>query len=375
MRNRTYGFVIVGLGVIAPLHAGAIASLPNAELRAVVDVVPELVERRSAEWGVPGFTDLAEALARPDIDVVCVTTPSGLHAQVGIQAAEAGKHVVVEKPIDVTLGAADRLIATCRRGGVRLTVIFQHRWDPGIQQLRQALDEGRFGRLVLGDAIVKWYRSNQYYASGGWRATWELDGGGALMNQGVHYVDLLRWLMGPVDKVFARWATAAHEIPVEDVALALLTFKNGALGVIEASTAVYPGLKERIEISGTEGTAIVEAGELTVWALKAEQGEVGPYGNKAVAAKAAAPPTTAAADPAALQLAGHRAQLADFLEAIETGREPLITGEEGRKALELNLAIYESARTGREVTLPLPGVAWREPPSPPRLGSGGERAG
>jgi predicted dehydrogenase len=354
MSARTYGFAIVGCGVIAPMHAEAIKSIPNAELRALVDVVPEQARKRAEEFGGTPHSDLAEALARPDIDVVCVCVPSGLHAEVGVQAARAGKHVLVEKPIDITLEAADRLIAACRESGVKLTVISQHRFGPAMQQLRAALDAGRFGRLLVGDAVIKWYRTQGYYNSGAWRGTWELDGGGALMNQGVHYIDQLQWMMGPVKSILARIGTLAHDIAVEDVGLGLLTFANGALGTIQGSTAVYPGLPERLEISGTEGTAIIEAGKVKVWEFKDEKGEVGAYGAKIKVDDAPAT-ATGAADPAAISWAGHRHQMVDLLAAIEEDRDPAITGEEARKPLEIILGIYESARTGREVTLPLGG--------------------
>ena len=354
MQDDTYGFAIVGCGVIAPFHARAIASLPNAELRAAVDVHPERAQKLATDFGAEPYTDLDAALQRPDIDVVCACVPSGLHAEVGVRAAEAGKHVIVEKPIDITLEAADRLIAACRRQGVKLGVISQRRFEPGVQRLREAVESGRFGQLLLGDAIIKWYRTQEYYDSGDWRGTWALDGGGALMNQGVHYVDLLQWMMGPVESIQARCATVAHDIEVEDLALAVLKFANGAHGLIQGSTAVYPGLPERLEVSGTEGTVVVEAGNVKVWEFKDEKGEVGAYGAKV---KAGATPQEdeekAASDPAALQIAGHRAQIGDMLEAIATDRDPAITGEEARKPLEIILAIYESSRTGREVSLPL----------------------
>jgi predicted dehydrogenase len=342
----TYGFAIVGAGVIAPRHAESIAALPRARLRAVVDVNGVAAERRAAEWGCDAHTDLGAVLDRSDVDVVSVCVPTGLHAAIGEQAAAAGKHIVIEKPIEVSLAAADRLIAACRRHRVKLAVISQHRFDPGVLRLREAISAGRLGRLVLGDAIVKWYRTAQYYGAGSWRATWELDGGGALMNQGVHYVDLLQWLMGPVDRVVGRVATAAHEIPVEDVALALLTFTGGAVGVVEASTAVYPGFLERLEISGTGGTVVIEDGRVAAWELKDERGETAPYGD-AVARSGPAAPTPA------VKGAGHQAQLADLLDAIATGRDPAVTGEEARKPLEIILAVYQSARTGRELRLPL----------------------
>ena len=350
--SRTYGFGIVGCGVIAPFHARSIASIPNAELRAVMDVVPEAAQKRAAEFGGEAYTNLDAMLARPDIDVVCVCVPSGLHAEIGVRAARAGKHVIVEKPIDITLEAADRMIEACHEFNVKLGVISQHRFGPGMIKLREALDAGRFGRLILGDAIIKWYRTQGYYDSGDWRGTWALDGGGALMNQGVHYIDQLQWMMGPVKSIYARTATAAHNIEVEDIALAILTFENGAIGTIQGSTAVYPGLPERLEISGTEGTVVIEAGQIKVWEFKDEKGEADPYGNK-VKESAEQPAATGSADPAAIPSAGHRAQIVDLLDAIANDRPPAISGEAARRPLEIILAIYESARTGREVTLPL----------------------
>ncbi len=278
--------------------------------------------------------------------------PSGAHAEIGVQAAAAGKHIVLEKPIEVTLEAAARLIAASHKHGITLSVISQHRWDAGVQALKGLVDSGKLGRLVLGDAIVKWYRTQQYYESGDWRGTRELDGGGALMNQGVHYVDLLQWVMGPVERVFARTRTSAHEhIEVEDIALAVLSFASGAVGVIECSTAVYPGLSERLEVTGTGGTAIVEAGELKIRELKAEKGETSPYGGKVQTSTDSS--SGAAANPADISYLGHREQLRDVLHAIESGGRPAIDGAEARKPLEIILAVYESARTGRDVSLPL----------------------
>ncbi len=354
MTERTFGFGIIGAGVIAPFHARAIAELPNARLVAVADVIPEAAAQRGAELGVDHYSDIDTLLARPDVDVVSVCVPSGLHAEVGVRAAAAGKHLVVEKPIDITLEAADRLIGACRHHGVALAVISQHRFGGAVQRLRGLIDEGRLGRLVIGDAIVKWYRTQAYYDSGEWRGTWSLDGGGSLMNQGVHYTDLLQWMMGPVDRVFARCATAAHErIEVEDIAVAVLHFASGALGVLQASTAVYPGLPERLEVTGTGGTVVIEAGRMRICELKDEKGETEAYGAKVRTGEPAGDENGGANDPAAISHAGHRIQIADLLEAIQTGRPPTITGEEARKPLELILAIYQSAREGREVSLPL----------------------
>jgi len=353
MTKPQHGFGIVGCGVIAPFHAKAIGDLPGARLVAVSDASAERARDLASDFGAEAL-DIDGLLARSDIDVICVCVPSGAHAEIGVRAAAAGKHVVLEKPIEVTLEAADRLIAASKEHGVTLSVISQHRWDGGVQALKALVDSGKLGRLVLGDAIVKWYRTQQYYESGDWRGTWRLDGGGALMNQGVHYVDLLQWVMGPVERVFARTRTSAHEhIEVEDIALAVLSFASGALGVIECSTAVYPGLSERLEVTGTGGTAIVEAGELKIRELKEEKGETAPYGGKAEASHDGKTGAAAAANPADISYTGHREQLSDVLHAIDSGGKPAVDGAEARKPLEIILAVYESARTGRDVSLPL----------------------
>ena len=357
--NRPLGFGIVGCGVIGPTHARAIQQLPeDARLVAVCDVVPEKAQKFAAEYGGEAYTNLDEMLARPDIDVISVCVPSGLHAEVGVKAANAGKHLVVEKPIDITLDAADRLINASKQNNVKLEVISQHRFSPGMRQLREAVETGRFGKLLLGDAYIKWYRTQEYYDSGDWRGTWALDGGGCLMNQGVHYIDQLQWTMGPVESVIARTATAAHErIEVEDVATAILKYKNGAIGVIVGSTAVYPGLPERLEISGTGGTVTIEGSKVSRWLFKDELGETDSYGGKAKAATQQPQEQQGAgtaANPAALGMSGHVAQLSDMIGAIRENRSTAITGEDARRPLEVILAIYKSAEEGgKEVKLPL----------------------
>ncbi len=344
----TRGFGIVGTGVIAAIHADAIAllsktGLPNARLVAVTDVAAGAAAAFAAAHGCAAEPDLGALLARPDIEVVCVCVPSGLHAEIGIRAARAGKHLVVEKPIDVSLAAADRLIDAARAAGVALTVISQHRFDPGLVELRRLIDVGALGRLVLGEASTKWYRAQAYYDSAAWRGTYAMDGG-SLMNQGVHYVDLLRWCLGPPAGVTAVCTTQAHQIEVEDTSLAVVRFASGAVGTILSSTAAYPGFPQRLEITGTAGTVIVEDGQITRRALAADRGQ-------ARAEPAPGQARAAAADPAALEVASHAAQLADLLAAVDTGREPAVTGQDGRDALEVVCAVYESSRTGRAVSL------------------------
>jgi UDP-N-acetyl-2-amino-2-deoxyglucuronate dehydrogenase len=341
------GFGIVGTGVIAGLHAAAIRTLPGARLAAVTDVVPGAAGTFAAARGCAAEPDLDALLTRPDVDVVCVCVPSGLHAEIGVRAAQAGKHLAVEKPVDVTLAAADRLIEAARTAGVALTVISQHRFDPGLVELKRLIDAGALGRLVLGEASTKWYRTQGYYDSAAWRGTWAMDGG-SLLNQGVHYVDLLRWCMGPVAEVTAVCATQAHQVEVEDTALAVVRFSSGAVGTIMSTTAAYPGFPQRLEITGTGGTVIVEDGRITRRALTG-QDDPDQEGTGETGQGAAGP--GAAADPAAVEVASHAAQLADLLAAVEQGREPAVGGQAGRDALEIICAVYESARTGQTASL------------------------
>lgn len=337
----THGFGIVGTGVIGAIHADAIAMVPDARLAAVTDVAVSAAAAFAAAHHCAAEPDLDALLARPDVDVVSVCVPSGLHAEVGIRAARAGKHLAVEKPIDVTLDAADRLIEAARAAGVALTVISQHRFDPGLIEAKTLIDEGALGRLVLGEASTKWYRTQAYYDSAAWRGTHAMDGG-SLMNQGIHYVDLLRWCMGPVREVTALCATQTHQIEVEDTSLAALRFTSGALGTIVASTSVFPGFAQRLEITGTGGTVTIEDGAIVRRAFGSGADEPGgPPGGAAAAGS----------NPAAVDVASHAAQLADLLTAIGARRDPAVTGEDGRAALEIVRAVYESARDGRPVIL------------------------
>ena len=269
------GFGIVGTGVIATIHADAIATLPDARLVAVTGRAAGTAQAFAAALGCLAEPDLAALLARRDVEVVCVCVPNGLHAVIGVQAARAGKHLAVEKPIDVSLDAADRLIDAARTAGVALTVISQHRFEPGLVELKRLLDDGALGRLVLGEASTKWYRTQAYYDSAVWRGTYAMDGG-SLMNQGFHYVDLLRWCLGPPAEVTAVCATQAHQIEVEDTALAIVRFASGALGTILSSTAAFPGFPQRLEITGTRGTIIVEDGRIVRRSLAADTDPTAP---------------------------------------------------------------------------------------------------
>ncbi len=345
------GFGIIGCGMISNFHARAIADTPGARLVACFDQVPAAAERLAAATGCRAYPELDQMLADPAVDVVTVGTPSGAHLEPAVAAARAGKHVIVEKPLEITLKRCDRIIEACAKAGVTLSTIFPSRFHDTSVTLKKAIARGRFGRLTVGDAYVKWYRTQQYYDSGAWRGTWELDGGGALMNQAIHSVDLLAWLMGPVVEVRAQTGLLAHErIAVEDVAMAVVRFANGAMGVIEASTAIYPGYLKRIEIHGTAGSAVMEEEDFVKWDFAKKKPQ-----DEAIQAKMAEKKSGGggAADPAAIGHHGHARQFRDVLESIEQKRSPLIDGPEGRRSVEIILAIYQSAETGAAVKLPL----------------------
>lgn len=349
-----HGFGIVGCGMIAEYHTKAINELPNARVVAAYSRNKANGEKIAglAEGGpVALFDDLDAMLATPGLDVVCICTPSGAHRDPAVAAAKAGKHVVVEKPLEITLPRCDAIINACDAAGVRLCTIFPSRFSAANLRLKEAIETGRFGRLTMGDTYVKWYRTQEYYDSGGWRGTWDLDGGGALMNQAIHNVDLLSWLMGDVATITAFTETLAHErIEVEDTAVAALRFKNGALGVIEAATSAYPGLSKRTEIHGDRGSARVEQDDLTLWDFQ----EKVPSDNEVLAAMAKAGGQGGGSDPRGITHEGHRDQLADFLAAIDEGRAPIVDGREGRKSVEIIRAIYRSARDGgAPVALPI----------------------
>ena len=345
------GFGVVGCGMIAHFHARAIADTRGAKLVAGYDTVPEAADKLAEATGCKAYYNLKEMLADPAVEVVTIGTPSGAHMEPAVAAARAGKHVIVEKPLEVTLRRCDRIIAECEKAGVTLSTIFPSRFHDSSVEMKRAVDRGRFGKLTVGDAIVKWYRTQQYYDSGQWRGTWRLDGGGALMNQAIHSVDLLAWLMGPVAEIRAQTAMLAHQrIEVEDVAMATLRFESGALGIIEASTAVYPGYLKRIEIHGSAGSAIMEEEDIVEWDFAKKQKR-----DEAIRARMANRVSGGggAADPAAIGHHGHTRQFQDVLKAIRKGARPLIDGPQGRRSVEIILGIYKAAETGRAVKLPL----------------------
>ena len=345
------GFAVVGCGMIANFHAKAISEMADARLVACFDNRPEGADKFAASVGCKAYHRLEEMLADPTVHVVNICTPSGAHMDPAVAAAKAGKHVVVEKPLEITLRRCDAVIEACEQSGVKLATIMPSRFSGANVALKSAIDGGRFGKLTLGDTYVKWWRTQQYYDSGGWRGTWALDGGGAYMNQAIHNVDLIYWLMGDVTEVAAITDTLAHErIEVEDTGVAAVRFANGAIGTIAATTSAYPGLLKRTEIHGDHGSAVVEQDSIKLWQFAESQA-----GDEELLAKLGEANTTqgGAGDPAAISHLGHRLQLEDLIQAIATGRDPLVDGRQGRKSVEIILAIYESNWSGKRVKLPL----------------------
>ena len=349
---KEYRFGIVGCGSIGAFHALSVQDLPQARLVAVAEPVEERRKEFAEKHHCEGMADFNELAQRGDIDVVCVCTPSGAHRDPGVAAARHGKHVICEKPLEVNLERTDDLIKACDDNGVRLGAIFPSRFNKAAQMLKAAIDEGRFGRLTLGDCYGKWWRSQEYYDSGGWRGTWKLDGGGACMNQSIHGIDLLQWFMGPVDTVIAFCDCLVHErIEVEDTAVAAIRYKNGALGVIECTTSVQPGQDRKIAIHGDKGTAVLTGGNITQWQFVEQRPEDDEIRKKFGPDKG--PKSGTASDPMDFSHAGHREQMRDFLDALDKGTAPAVDGREGRKAIEIIIAIYRSAWTGRPVRLPI----------------------
>ena len=348
---KTYGFGIIGCGMISDFHSAAIADIKNGKLVAVSSRKAENSQRLVDRYSIQAYSDYNEMLNRDDIDIVCVCTPSGAHMEPAVAAAEAGKHVIIEKPLEITLERCDDIIESCEKANVRLCAIFNSRFSDASQLVKDTVSSGRLGQLTLGDAYVKWYRSQDYYDSGDWRGTMELDGGGALMNQSIHAIDFLQYVMGPVESIQAFTDTLAHKrIDVEDVAVAALRFKNGALGVVEGTTAVYPGSLKKFEFSGTKGTIVLEEEDIITWEFEEEEPEDAEIKQQFTEKKSGG---GGASDPRAINNDNHRRQMINLIQSIENNIPHLVDGREGRKAVEIILAIYQSSKAGKTVHLPL----------------------
>ena len=346
--SRHWKAAVVGTGVVGEWHVRTIPKLPDCTLVAVCDVKPEKAGKaleKNGLTGVPIYSDVGEVLHNhPELDVVHVCTPSGDHYTPVVACLEAGKNVICEKPLEIQLDRIDRMIETSRRTGSRLAAIFQNRWNEANRAIKGAMDEGRFGRLAWAGSFTPWYRADKYYEEGGWRGTWRLDGGGAIMNQSVHAIDLLQWICGPVKTVSAYAASRIHPtIEVEDTAAAALQFENGAFGTIVGTTAMFPGMPPRIEVGGENGTAVSEQG-LKMFKFREER-----PGDAELLERLAKTQTRSTAGGSSNTDVGldlHGRNITHILQSWDEGRDAETSGPEARKAVAIILALYESARRG-----------------------------
>ncbi len=328
--EKTVRFGVLGCGMIAGFHAAAIAQIENAVLVGVADAHPDRAKAFAAEHNVIAYADYESMLADDTLDAVCICTPNGYHAANALQALNAGKHVVLEKPMAITVADADRIIDACERTKKQVTVISQLRFSEDVKRVKELVADGAFGKLAFCNLSMKYWRDPAYYANGGWKGTKQLDGGGALMNQGVHGVDLLLYIAGDATVVSAKTQTVFHNIDVEDTAIALLEFENGCYGTLEASTCAYPGFERKIEIYGSEGCAILCENRLEKLIV---------HGQTVIDRSVTV--NGAASDPSAMSCEQHRLQLENFVGAINGEQDQLITACEGKKAVALIQEIYQ----------------------------------
>ena len=354
-KKTTYGFGIVGCGMISRFHAQAIAAMKGARLECVFSRNKKRAEALAKQTGTTAYTDYKKFLAHPGLDIVTICTPSGTHLEPTAAAANAKKHVICEKPLEVTLERIDKMIAACKKNKVTLSGIFPRRFNDATIEFKKATDKKRLGKLTLCSAYIKWFRDQAYYDSGAWRGTWKLDGGGACMNQGIHTIDQLIHLAGDVKSVCAFADRTAHrKIEVEDIAVAILEFKNGARGVIEASTSCYnaEGNPAEVHLCGTAGTIYMQDEKFRTWEF-----EKALASDKKIRKEFLVLPGqkgVGAADPKAISFLDHRRNFEDSLKAIRTKKRPAVDGNEARRSVEVILAIYQSALAGgKKVTLPL----------------------
>ena len=331
MDKKIIRFGILGCGMIARFHTGALNSLPNAELVGVADAMPEFAKKFAEANGIKAYESYEAMLSDPQIDAICICTPSGFHAENALQALRAKKHVVLEKPMAFTAEECRKIDETAKENGCILTVICQLRFSKDVQKLRRLLAENAFGKLVFCDLYMKYWRDPAYYASSNWKGTKKFDGGGALMNQGIHGVDLLLYLVGDAKLLCAKNKTHFHNIEVEDLSVAMLEFENGAMGVIEASTCSNPGFERRLEITGTEGSVVLVENRIEKLILKGED---------CTESEEAKPSGNTASDPAAMDSALHALQISNFIGAIYGEEELVMTAKEGGRAVALIDAIY-----------------------------------
>lgn len=346
--EEQFRFGIIGSGVISEYHAQAIKAQSNGKIVAVSDIVRESADKFATKYKCEVIDDWQKMITRDDIDAVCVCTPTGLHARQSIAAAKAGKHILVEKTMAIKLKDATEMIHVARDNGVKLGVIYQKRTEEAPNIIKKAIKEGVFGKLIFGDASIKYWRNQAYYDSAEWRGTWEYEGGGSSITQGSHGIDLLLYMMGDVEKIYAKIDTVAHiNIEVEDIAIAILTYKNGAYGRLQTASATNPGQGNVFDINGTLGTVVLVEDKITSWAVSDSKETVAKETITGIKGKA----STAASSASEFPVEGHIIQVANLISAVRTGEELICSGEEGRRSLQLIAALYESARRGEEVYL------------------------
>lgn len=331
---------IVGCGNAAKLHALALREIESVDLVGCVSRNVTTAQAFAEEFNIKAFKSLDDLLK--EVDVISVCTPSGTHKDIVVQAARKKVHVIVEKPLDVTLEAIDEIITAARENGVVVGCVLQSRFSRATAEMKALLDQGKFGRIVLGEADVRWYRSEEYYTKSGWRGTWRYDGGGALINQAIHTIDLLQYLLGPVKRVYGVTKTLLHHIEVEDTAVAVLEFASGTLGVVKGATSISPGFPRRLGVYGTKGSGEIVGETLVIYDENHRNGKI-------VVTEEGDP----SSDPMAFPHKNHKKQLEDFVQAVKSGRRPAVDAVEGKKAVEIVLAIYKASTEGRVIDLPL----------------------
>lgn len=346
-QNRKIGYAVLGLG-IGMAHADAAYASENANLVAVCDIDPQRLAKAAKKYeGVITYENFYDLIKNPDVDIISICLPSGMHADFAIQAMEAGKHVLIEKPIDITPKQAIKIEEARIRTGVRVGVVHQNRYNANMYPIKEAIESGRMGKLFLGTFAVKWYREQSYYDRGGWRGTWEMDGGGSLMNQAIHTVDLMQWFMGDVVSVTSTMGIYNHQISTEDMTASLITFQSGATATFVSTTCAYPGISTEICLYGTGGTVEADADVLKTWKMKDAEDEdaeevsmLSVYG-KGNMGYHQEPPL----------VFGHAHVVEDMISAVRDGRDPDILPLEAIKSVAIINAVYESARTGKTVYL------------------------
>ncbi len=348
IESPSYGFAIIGTGAIAHIHAKVIQTIIGATLVGVYNRTLATAQDFAEKYNCIAYQSLTEMLENQQISIICICTASGTHLEPALACIKANKHCLIEKPLEISIERCKKIIAAAKEQGVRVATIFPSRFHPSSIQIKQALNEGRFGNLVLGSAYVKWSRDEAYYNSAAWRGTWALDGGGALMNQGIHALDLLQWYMGSVESVFAYAGNRRHKgIEVEDTVIATLQFANGAVGSIECTTAAYPGSLKKVEIVGTAGSATLEENNIINWQFLDDLEATN------VNSETVEDQTTkgGANQPMNISSLGHQLQIEEFLSAIQMGVPSLVEDEEGIISVEIIAAIYESVRLAKPIKI------------------------